>query len=130
MISKFMNLWKTLLHKAAAFAILISVPLAEVLAVTDTRSIPNPITSRNFPCLVKAITAAAIQIAVPLAVVAIIIAGVRFIIAAVSGNEGEITKAKTMLWWVLIGTAVVVGSFVIANAAVGFLGGKTTELAC
>lgn len=122
-------MWKTRLRQAAAFVILFSVPISEVFAESHDR-IPNPITATSFPCLVKAITGAAVQIAVPLAVVAIIIAGVRFIIAGVRGSDAEITKAKTMLFWVVIGAAVVVGSFVIANAAVQFLGGETKELAC
>ena len=125
----FLTMWKTRLRQTAAFVILLSVPVLEVFAESHDR-IPNPITATNFPCLIKAITEAGVQIAVPLAVVAIIIAGVRFIFAGVRGSDAEITKAKTMLFWVVIGAAVVVGSFVIANAAVQFLGGQTTELAC
>jgi len=123
------RMWKTLLTAGPVFSILISVQ--SVLAATQQGTIPNPITATSFPCLVKTVTGAAIQIAVPLAVIAIIIAGVRFIIAGVKGSEGEITKAKTMLLWVVIGAAVVTGSFVIANAAVVFLGGRPAgEIAC
>jgi hypothetical protein len=124
-----LRMWKTLLTAGPVFSILISVQSA--VAETQQGTIPNPITSTSFPCLVKAITEAAIQITVPLAVVAIIIAGVRFLFAGVRGSDAEITKAKTMLFWVVIGVAVVVGSFVIANAAVQFLGGAPAgEIAC
>ena len=122
-------MWKTSLRQAAVFVILFSVPIMDVLAESHDR-IPNPITATTFPCLIKAITAGAVQIAIPLAVLAIIIAGVRFLFAGIRGSDAEITKAKQMLFWVVIGAAVVVGSFAIANAAVTFLGGQPTEVAC
>lgn len=123
-----MRMWKTFLTAGPVFSILVSVQ--SVFAATQQGTIDNPITATSFECLIKTITGAAIQIALPLAVVAIIIAGVRFIIAGVRGSDAEITKAKTMLFWVVIGAAVVVGSFVIANAAVQFLGGQAAEVAC
>lgn len=125
----FWGMWKTSLRQAAVFVILFSVPIMDVLAESHDR-IPNPITATTFPCLIKAITAGAVQIAIPLAVLAIIIAGVRFLFAGIRGSDAEITKAKQMLFWVVIGAAVVVGSFAIANAAVTFLGGQPTEVAC
>ncbi|MEK7541264.1 MAG: hypothetical protein AAB533_00210, partial [Patescibacteria group bacterium] len=93
-------------------------------------NIPNPIASKSFPCLVKALSDAAITIAVPVAVVAIIFAGLKFVIAGAQGNEGEIKKARSMLFWIVVGTAVVVGSFVLARVGVDFLGGETKTLAC
>jgi len=55
---------------------------------------------------VNAISGYVIQIAMALAVILIIYAGVRFILAR--GNPGEVGKAKTILWYVLIGLAIVI----------------------
>lgn len=122
------RMWKTLLTRGAVFSMLVSA--RAFAAEVETKNIPNPIKSESFPCLVKALSEAAITIAVPLAIVAIIFAGLKFIIAGAQGNDGEIKKARSMLFWIVIGTAVVVGSFVIAEAAVNLFGGTTGPLAC
>ena len=101
-------------------------------AETVTSLIPNPIGARSFACLVKTLSEAAITIVVPIAIVAIIFAGLKFIIAGAQGNDGEIKKARTMLLWIIIGTAVVVGSFVLAEVGIKFLQPTTSPaaLAC
>lgn len=64
------------------------------------------------------------NIAGSLLVIMIIYGGVRFVVS--KGNSGEITKAKTILWWALVGMAVVlIGKgfvFIIDN----FLRGRIT----
>ena len=117
------RLWKTLLLSGSSFAIVASVHAALRIVSDPGQTIPNPLTSQSFGCLIKTISFAAIQVAVPIAVVAIIIAGVRYIIAAVAGKEGELAKIHKMFFWTLVGTAVVVGSFVLASAAVQLFGG-------
>ena len=89
----------------------------------EVTSIPNPLEAKTFPCLIKAISLAAIEVAIPLAIITIIFAGIRFIFAAVSGKTEGITAARKMLLWAVIGTAIVVGSFAIAGAAVQIFGG-------
>src|SRR3989344_3977932 len=119
------HMWKTLLTHGWIFSMLASARVASA----DT-NIPNPITSTSFPCLIKALSEAAFTIVVPIAVVAIIFAGLKFIIAGAQGNEGGIKQARTMLFWIIIGTAVVVGSFVLAEAAISFFGATAGPLAC
>ena len=113
------RLWKTFLRSAFAFAMLMSAPVI----TAAQQSIDNPLTARSFPCLVQAISLAAIEVAIPLAIITIIFAGLRFIFAAVSGKAEGITAARKMLLWAVIGTAIVVGSFAIAGAAVQIFGG-------
>ena len=129
------RLWKTLLRVGPFSGIIFLVPFAVAFAgltevgiptpnpTSVSTSIPNPLVSKSFPCLIKTLSLAAIQVAVPIAVVAIIIIGVRYILAAVGGKSGEMAKIHTLLFWTLVGTAVVVGSFVLASAAVQLLGG-------
>ena len=115
-LSTLCAVWKTLLTRGRVLSIFMSVP-----AVNAAENIPNPITSQSFPCLVKALSEAAITIVVPIAIVAIIFAGLKFIIAGAQGNEGGIKSARTMLFWIIIGTAVVVGSFVLAEVGINIL---------
>lgn len=121
-------MWKTLLMRGLVWHILVSAPAT--LAQTQPTNIPNPIAAKNFPCLVKALSEAAIMIVVPIAVVAIIFAGLKFIIAGAQGNDGKIAEARKMLFWIVIGTAVVVGSFVLAGVGIRFFGATPGELAC
>lgn len=122
-------MWKTLLLRGFVLHILISAPA--VLAATELKDIPNPIAAKNFPCLIRALSQAAIQIVVPIAIVAIIFAGLKFIIAGAQGNDGKIKEARNMLFWIVIGTAVVVGSFVLAEMGIRFLGANPPgQLAC
>ncbi|OGZ97854.1 MAG: hypothetical protein A3J10_04365 [Candidatus Sungbacteria bacterium RIFCSPLOWO2_02_FULL_54_10] len=122
------RLWKTFLIRGYILHTLVSA--SPVFAQTLTDRIPNPIAAKSFPCLVKALSEAAITIVVPIAIVAIIFAGLKFIIAGAQGNEGGIKQARTMLFWIIIGTAVVVGSFVLAEAAISFFGATAGPLAC
>ncbi len=115
----FHRMWKTLLTRGMIFSMLASTH--SVLAQSTSKDIPNPIGVKSFSCLIKALSEAAITIVVPIAIVAIIFAGLKFIIAGAKGDEGGIKQARTMLFWVVIGTAVVVGSFVLAEVGIKFL---------
>lgn len=116
-------LWKTFLRHGAGFAMLASARVA--LAVSDSGEILNPIAAKTFPCLIKTISLAAIQVAIPIAVITIIIVGLRFVFAGLSGNSSKVAEARKLLLNVVIGTAIIVGSFVIASAAVTLFGAPT-----
>ncbi len=83
---------------------------------------PNPLgQTKTVTGLIDAVSTAVIMIALPIAVIAIIIVGLRLLIAGASGETGKVTESKTLLWWVVIGTAIVVGSAAIAKAVVSFV---------
>lgn len=52
-------------------------------------------------------------VATPMLVLCIIYAG--YILVTAGGNETQITKAKVMIFWTLIGAAIVLGAHVIAG---------------
>lgn len=56
-----------------------------------------------------------IEIATPIAIIMVIVAGFYFITA--QGDPGKIEKARTMILWVLIGMAVVL----LAKATISFV---------
>ncbi len=82
------------------------------------QEIPNPIKARSFNQLVVNLADAIRKVAIPLAVIGIVIAGFRMILAATSGNAGKLQEARKLLYWLLIGTAVVVGATILAQAVV------------
>ena len=95
--------------------------ISAILAIalfTDALEIDNPIAARSFEDLVIGIADAIRQIAVILAVVAIIFAGFKFLTAGISGDTKALTDAKKMFFWILIGTAVTVGATLLAKVVV------------
>ena len=81
---------------------------------------PNPILAEDFPTLIQSIATAVIQIGAPLAVLALIFAGFKFITGSLGGDQKAISEAKKIFWWTLIGTAILVGAWAIATAVVNF----------
>ncbi len=83
-----------------------------VLAVT-TLAQPAPgsgATLQEFIALLIEIIQA---IGIPVLVVCIIYAG--YIIVTAGGNEDQVTKGKTWIFWTLVGAAIIVSAQVIAN---------------
>lgn len=74
----------------------------------------NPIKANNITDFIKDILDVVIMIGTPLVVLAIIYCGFRFVQAR--GNPAEITKAKEALLWTLVGAAILLGSWVLAQA--------------
>ncbi len=109
-------MWKSGLRLISPFGMLI---LAGSAAAQE---IPNPLgNTSSFPQLIQNITQALIPVAFTVAVLAIIIAGLKFITAASQGNEAGLKEAKKIFWYTLIGTAIVVGSYAIASAVYNLL---------
>ncbi len=114
-------MWKTHLFFIALFGIVASTFIFPALA--DQFVFENPIAANSFQELVLSLTRTLAPLILTVAAVAIIIVGFQFVIAAAKGDVGGIGKAKANLYWVLIGTAVVVGAYAIASAVVNTLKG-------
>lgn len=105
--------WKDALNKAIILAILITAPLASAQT-----TIPNPIAAKSFLDLINAVAKAITQIGAVFAVVAIIIVGFRFVAASASGDTKSLAEVRKLFWWIFIGTAIIVGSSMLAQAVV------------
>lgn len=105
-------MWKTCLYSVVILVIF------TVVSVTDAATFSNPIESDSFPKLFNSVASALIIIAIPLAVVAIIFTGLRFVIAGSKGDQGELQKAREVFWWILIGSAIIIGGSLLVNAVV------------
>jgi len=81
-----------------------------------TTSINNPLGDKltDIPSFIKAIVEIVLYVGIPIVALAIIYTG--FLFVAAQGNSEKITKAKKALMYVLIGAALLLGAFVIANA--------------
>lgn len=114
---------RTILQKAAVFAIIIkSAWIQAVFAATQQGEIPNPISGADsLETVIASVADAASTIALVLAPVFIVVAGLQFLFAGES--EQKISQAKKTLWWTLIGTAIVVGASILTNAVINTIEG-------
>lgn len=107
------------------FSILMPVVfvVAEKEAVTIDAKIENPLGEsgpQNIPAFIEVIINGVLVVGIPILVLAIIYAG--FLYVKAQGNPGELEIAHRTLLYTVIGGALLLGAFVIANAI-----GETVE---
>ena len=74
----------------------------------------NPLGStKDLPALLAVVLKALVQLGVPVLTLFIVWAGFKFVTA--KGDPGEIKKAREMLFWAVIGGAVLLGARLIAS---------------
>ncbi|MCH7883014.1 TrbC/VirB2 family protein [Patescibacteria group bacterium] len=78
------------------------------------QKLKNPLKYDDFGKIIEGLAQAIATIGIPIAAIFIIYSGLLFVTAR--GNEEQLTKAKKTLGWTLIGTLLVVGAWVIAEA--------------
>ena len=76
--------------------------------------IQNPIKADTLAELLADILSIIVQIGIPILVIMVIFTGFTFVMAR--GNEAKITQAKTAIFSVLIGSAIVIGAYAISEA--------------
>jgi len=76
--------------------------------------IKNPLAFDDIGSFIQAAADQVRNIAIIIAVIFLIWAGFKFVTA--QGNESELKKAKEMLWYTIIGIAVILGAWVFVSA--------------
>lgn len=79
-------------------------------AATDT------CTFNDFLILVNNIITFLIYYSAPLAILSIVYAGFLLVWAGATGNGGKVSKAKHLLWLIVLGYVLILGAFVIVKA--------------
>lgn len=114
------HLWKKFLPIFSLVGIIIVLFPAATLA--QPSQYPNPLGNvTSISDLIKRIIQQLLVVTIPLAGLGIIIAGLLYILAAVSGNPGRATKAKNIFFYVVIGCFLVIGALAVAEAIITFL---------
>jgi hypothetical protein len=96
-------------------------------ANTGSGTVINPLGNINSFCgLIKALLQAAVAIGIPIAVLFIVYAGLRFVLA--QGKPEDLAKARQNMLWTVIGIGIFLGawllSMVIANTVNGLASGS------
>jgi hypothetical protein len=81
---------------------------------TSGTTLTNPLKAKTFSALVESIAKLAAEIGIPIAAIFIIYSGLLFVTAR--GNEEKLKSAKKTFMWAMIGTAILLGAWVIAKA--------------
>ena len=116
------RLWKRGLLIASSWAILIIG--VSVFAACDPTGPQycNPLgDTTNIRDLILKFLDYLLKITIPLAGLGIIIAGLKYVWAAASGNSSQTTTAKNIFTYVLLGSILVVGAIALADAIINFL---------
>lgn len=94
-------------------------------------TVPNPLAASSFCGLIKNILQAAIAIGIPVAVLFIVYAGFKFVLAR--GNPEKLAEARMNFLWTVIGIAIFLGAWLLANVVantVNALGGNQSIISC
>jgi hypothetical protein len=105
-----------ILKKVSAMLIVLGIMSLPVIifGAQDGGKIANPISSKTFAEFVTKILNAVIQIGYVAIVFFIVYAGFLFVSAR--GNEEQLKKAKTAFLWTIVGSAIILGAFVLQKA--------------
>jgi len=85
--------------------------------VAYAESLQNPLRATNLRELLLNVAQILIEFGIPIAAIFIIYSGVMFVTAR--GNEQQIERAKKNIWWTIVGTAILVGVWVILRLIIG-----------
>ena len=103
-LSRMLSFSVTLMYSA-----LICVPI-----LAQAQGLENPLQATTLQQFLEQILTVVIQIGYLVAVFFFVYSGFKFVTA--QGNDSEITAAKKMLLWTVIGTAILIGAHVISAA--------------
>jgi len=112
-----MNFIKKNLHKIVSLGYISLLPVSMLYAAQDPScpagQICPPINETTINGFIKTLLEGVLKIGMPIVALAIIYCGFLFVQAR--GNSEKITKAKDALMYTLIGAAILLGSWAIAQ---------------
>ncbi len=86
----------------------------------DTVTLDNPIKSPNLQCFIADVLQIVVNLGSIVCVFFIIYSGFLFVTAR--GDESQVTKARNTFFWTVVGTAVLLGAWVLAQVVSGTIG--------
>ena len=109
-----LHMCKRILLPTVLATLAISLPMVILAAEgTTVTGIENPLNSGSLTELLRDILNIAVDIGIPVVTIMIIMAGFKYVTAG--GDRGKVEDAHSMFLWTVVGAAIVLGAFVIAN---------------
>lgn len=113
------KIWSKTLFWSFAFIFLYAAPVAVFAQATATTCLPSsgkicpPIQYTSINGFIKGLLEGVLKIGIPVVALAIIYSGFLFVSAL--GNSEKLTKAKEALLYTIIGAAILIGAWSIAQ---------------
>ena len=110
------SILSSILKYSFVIVFIFTLVTSAVCVNATTTTISNPLGDKitDIPSFIEAAITVVLTIGIPIIALAIIYTGFLFVEA--QGNPEKLTKAKKALLYTLIGAALLLGAFVIANA--------------
>ncbi len=105
----------------ALFLFINNYALAQPGVCNEPNCVSNPLQAKTFADFIKGIANIVAMIGGVVAVIFIIWAGFLFVTAR--GDVKQIEQAKSTFMWTVIGTAILLGAYIIASALVNLVQG-------
>jgi hypothetical protein len=99
-----------------------ALPVLAQSECTGQECLRNPLRFPSIEKFIEGVLQAVVMIALPIIVLFMVYAGFKYIFAR--GNSGKITDAHKNFTYVIIGTALILGAWVLAT----LIGGTVTQL--
>lgn len=100
--------------KKLPYIIIAFFSTAPAFALAATEVLENPTNVPTLYDFIKEVLTIVVKIGIPVATVFIIWSGFLFLTA--QGDEAQLKKAKTSFVWACVGTAVLLGAWLLATA--------------
>lgn len=91
--------------------IIMGVSVFPVISNAASGTLDNPLKAKSFVELINALLSIVVMIGTPIAALFFVYAGFMFVTA--QGEPKKLETAKSMFWWTVIGTAIIVGAEII-----------------
>ncbi len=108
--------------RASAFAMGMAAWTIALPAFAQSKTLDNPLRFQNIADFIQGVLEAVVMIALPIIVAFMVFAGFKFILAR--GSSTAINDAKKNFVYVIIGTIMILGAWVLAT----LIGGTVTQL--
>ncbi len=112
MIQNFIHNFKdSLFSKFTVYTIITFVLVVPCLSLADGGTLANPLKAESFSDLIAAILQIMIQLGTPIAAICFVYTG--FVFVTSEGDPKKLDTAKSMFFWTVIGTAIILGATII-----------------
>lgn len=112
----------------------VAQPTGSCSGTNCSYSVNNPLGANSFCGLVQNLLQAALAIGIPIAVLFIVYAGFKFVLA--QGNPEKLKEARNNFMWTVIGIAIFLGAWLLASVvantvnALGSGSGASNIISC
>jgi len=117
MTKKFVHIFRNILFPRLFYSAILGAVLLSPERGLAQNELPNPLKTDSLTEFLGLVVDVLIRVGIPVAAMFIIYSGFLFVTAR--GSEEQVRKAKSTFFWAVIGTALLVGAWVVITIVEG-----------